>query len=237
MTESYSNLQGCKIIQNANLFTIEFTYPSPVVCHSLVKTRILRGATISDDYKQVIFKPYSVQLYCQEMQAHKSNMAATLAASLGGQLKYMIDVLGHSFLGFNAENIIVIDGDRCAFLDCDLVCKINGDNETIMVNNLFTGCGFFVSPELKVKVLTKKVHYKTAYFSLGCLLLYTLLGKDIFDGIYQEYLLINNNSANNNSAAIFLKHLDLSPYKETKLYWLICRCLVEEPEKRSILFF
>ena len=232
MTELYSNAHF-KIIQNANLFTIEFTYQSPVVCHSLVKTRILRGATISDDYKQVIFKAYSVQLYCQEMHTHKSNMAATLADSLGGQLKYMIDVLGHSFLGFNAENIIVIDGDRYAFLDCDLVCKINGDNETIMVNQLFNDYDFFVSPELKVKVLTKKVHYKTAYFSLGCLLLYTLLGKEIFDGIYQEYLL----AANNNSTAIFLKYMDLSPYKETKLYWLICRCLVEEPEKRSILFF
>jgi hypothetical protein len=102
-----------------------------------------------------------------------------------------------------------------------------------MVNNLFNDYDFFVSPELKVKVLTKKVHYKTAYFSLGCLLLYTLLGKEIFDGIYQEYLL----AANNNSTAIFLKYMDLSPYKETKLYWLICRCLVEEPEKRSILFF
>ena len=82
MTESYSNLQGCKIIQNANLFTIEFTYPSPVVCHSLVKTRILRGATISDDYKQVIFKAYSVQVYCQEMQAHKSNMVTIAISSV-----------------------------------------------------------------------------------------------------------------------------------------------------------
>ena len=89
---------------------------------------------------------------------------------------------------------------------------------------------YFFSPEMKrVIKLPAKVHYKTAYFSLGCLLLHALLGEEIFDVFYQEYLLDSED-------LVIKKYLDLCPIRETKLYWLICRCLVQEPEKRSILF-
>jgi hypothetical protein len=64
---------------------------------------------------------------------------------------------------------------------------------------------------------------------LGCLLLHALLGPTIFDEFYQEYLLGSED-------LVIKKYLDSYALRETKLYWLICRCLVQEPEKRSILF-
>jgi hypothetical protein len=100
---------------------------------------------------------------------------------------------------------------------------------------------------LKIKELPSYIHYKNSYFSLGCLLLYALteginastqginaLTEGSFDLIsdvdfYKEYLKeLNCNKLH--------EHLNQLHFKGTKLYWLLSRCLVEEPEKRSILF-
>jgi hypothetical protein len=78
---------------------------------------------------------------------------------------------------------------------------------------------------LKIKELPSHVHYKTSYFSLGCLLLYALIEEDF----YTEYL----KEIKCEKIHEYLKNL---PFKNTKLYWLLSRCLVEEPEKRSIIF-
>jgi len=242
MSELYSNA-NFKIIQNdknAQIFCIEFAYPSPILCHSLVKTKILKGATIVDDYKQVVFKAYSMQLYNMLEDKHSIEFAANLVGSLGEQLKYMVLDNGAIFCGYNTENIIIIDGTKAAFLDADLIGEIEEDGR-VMISKPFKVCDFFFSPELKdltKKGLTKKgltklpikVHYKTAYFSLGFLLLHTLFGKEVFDEFYKEYLF------NGYEELVIKKYMDTYALRETKLYWLICRCLVQEPEKRSILF-
>lgn len=221
-----------KIIQNDNnehLYCIEFTYPSPILCNSLVKTKLLKGATITHDYKQIIFKAYSVQMYNTIDLKSRTNFAATLAANLTLQLKYIADEYGAVFCGYNTENIVVIDGTKSAFLDADLLGDIE-EHGTIMISKPFMVSDFFFSPEMKlVKKLPAKVHYKTAYFSLGCLLLHALLGQESFDEFYQEYL-------SGTEDLVIQKYLDTCVIRETKLYWLICRCLVQEPEKRSILF-
>jgi hypothetical protein len=80
---------------------------------------------------------------------------------------------------------------------------------------------------LKIKELPSHVHYKTSYFSLGCLLLYALTeGKEDF---YTEYL-------KEIKCEKIHEYLNNLHFKNTKLYWLLSRCLVEEPKKRSILF-
>jgi hypothetical protein len=221
-----------KIIQNDNnehLYCIEFTYPSPILCNSLVKTKLLKGATISDDYKEIIFKAYSVQMYNTiDVQRHH-DFAAILAVNLTMQLKYIAHEYGVTFCGYNTENIVVIDGTKSAFLDADLLGDIE-EHGTIMISKPFMVSEFFFSPEMKlVKKLPARVHYKTAYFSLGCLLLRALLGQEAFDEFYQEYL-------SGAEDLVIQKYLDTCVIRETKLYWLICRCLVQEPEKRSILF-
>jgi serine/threonine protein kinase len=87
----------------------------------------------------------------------------------------------------------------------------------------FNVTDFFASPELlKITELPSQVHYKTSYFSLGCLLLYALTGGDDF---YKDYFKDKPH-----------EYLNQLHFKNTKLYWLLSRCLVEEPEKRSILF-
>ena len=107
-----------------------------------------------------------------------------------------------------------------------MISEIDNKNKTV-VSCPFNNTDFFVSPEiLKIKTLPSYVHYKTAYFSLACLAIYVLLSEPDF---YNEYL-------NHKNSETIINSLDLHPVKDTKLYWLLSRCLVEEAEKRSILF-
>ena len=228
MVEIYST-NNFKITQNdknPQLYCIEFAYPRQILCNSLVKTKLLKGATITDDYKQIIFKAYSVQMYKDlDPGVH---LAAIIAGSFGAQLKYMEETYDVTFNGVNTENIIVVD-DKAAFLDDDLIAEID-NNSCISIHHQFMVSDFFFSPEMKrVVKLPSKLHYKTAYFSVGCLLLHALLGRETFEGFYKEYLLDSED-------LVIQKYLDICAIRETKLYWLICRCLVQEPEKRSILF-
>jgi len=228
MQEIYSN-NHLKIIQNQtnNIFRIELKKPNPVFLLSL--TKFIKGATCSDDYLLLTFKVYSLEMLTSYMEKPSIYMVANMVNSLVRQLKNMIDDYGVTFIGYNAENVIVIDGDIFVFLDIGLMSEIEEHNSTIYTT--FKSSDFFFSPQIKrATTLPLTIHYKTAYFSLGCLLLYVLLCYD--DAFYQEYLI----SDSLNMQQVFGKYLSNHPIKDTKLYWLIARCLVEEPEKRSILF-
>lgn len=227
MTEIFSN-SHLKIIQNIkspHVYSIYFETSNPILIHSLVKTHILRGATYSDDYTSIRFAAYSVQKLNDIFATMTAQKVATMVATLGAQLKYMMDEYFHTFLGFNAENIIVID-DKYVFLDGEMIVEIDNKTNTGMIYSLDGLGDTFLSPELKnISSFPVKVHYKVSYFSLGCLLCYALLGDHTF---YKEYLSSESNS--------IIHFLDVHPIKDTKLYWLLERCLIEEPEKRSIIF-
>jgi hypothetical protein len=231
MSEIYSN-QYLKISKNTgnNIFRIELTRPNPVLLYSL--TKFVKGSTYSDDYLLFTFKAYSVQMFTSYKENYKgklripmvANMVDTLAGQLQELYKYYV-----TFLGFNAENIIVINDHIFLCLDIGLMREVDEQNN-VTIFTPFTSSEFFFSPELKIATkLPLTIHYKTSYFSLGCLLLYVLLSYD--DAFYQEYV-----TGSLNMQEILLKYLENHPIKDTNLYWLIERCLVEEPEKRAILF-
>lgn len=226
MTQIYSN-ENVKIIkENTNsLFKMELIYSDAKLLNSLIKTRIIQGGTVTDDYKTLKFKASSVKSL-KEFRKLTINETEILIANLSQQLKYLITEETHTVLGYSPENIIVIDEKKFAFLGSDFLSKIENNNN-ILISYPFTTNEFFVSPELlNVKELPSYVHYKTAYFSLACLAIYVLLYEDDF---YSKYL-------NNKNTETILNSLNLHPVKDTKIYWLLSRCLVEEAEKRSILF-
>ena len=102
-----------------------------------------------------------------------------------------------------------------------------------MISEPFDKNDFFFSPEMEnITFLPAYVHYKTCYFSLGCLLFYALMTEEMATTFYQEYL---SGERINDTMNKYL-NINTTSFKETKLYWLISRCLVEEPEKRSIVF-
>ena len=76
----------------------------------------------------------------------------------------------------------------------------------------------------EIKEMPSLVHYKTSYFSLGVLIV-CLITDD--PDIYNDYL-------KHKQGKKILELLDNHTIKYTKLYWLLSRCLDEDPNSRSI---
>ena len=225
------------------IFRIEFAHPSPSLIRSLVKTKLIQGATSTSDYKTIQFKATSVKSFAQFQSDLKaatgaSNLPISIAAHMTGcltqQLKYLISTESRTILGYAATNVIVINDKKFAYLGSEFVSEIkpidpdqdnNLDNRT-QICYPFSPTDFFISPELlKITELPSYVHYKTAYFSMACLIIYALLNNTDF---YTEYL-------QHRQSDKIIAALHPHPINETKLYWLLSRCLLEDPERRSIL--
>lgn len=242
MVEIFVN-DSLKIIQDKNnktMYKIEFNYPCPSLIRSLTKTHIIQG-TITDDYTTLRFKAHSVKPFPQFIEEQNKirgskvlsiNLAAKMLSSLSTQLSHLITKESQTIIGYAPENIIVINGETFAFLDSELVAYIDPvGKEMAIISCPFKVTDFFASPEiLKIKELPSYVHYKTSYFSLGCLLLFALTGGRLEgEDFYKEYL-------KELKCEKVHEYLTGLHFKNTKLYWLLSRCLVEDPEKRSILF-
>ena len=244
MTEIYVN-ESLKIIQDKNnimMYKIEFNYPCPSLVRSLMKTHIIKGGTISDDYSCLRFKALSVvpfHRFCEQHKVERGskvlsiNSAVNMLSSLSTQLNYLITKEHKTIIGYAPENIIVINGEKSAFLGSELIAEIDPERtEMAIISCPFKVKDFFVSPELlTIKELPAYVHYKTSYFSLGCLLLFALTDDSVAltddssgEDFYKEYLKeINCNKIH--------EHLNQLHFKNTKFYWLLSRCLVEDPKK------
>ena len=234
LKEIYSN-DFIKIIEDKNksIFKIEIAYTNKSLLNSLIKTKIIQGGTTIDNYKSIKFKAHSVKslnVFKEEQNKITGssklsiNAISQMISTLTMQLNYLITKENRTIIGYNAENIIVINDKKFAFLGSELVTLIE-DNMT-QISFPFKTTDFFVSPELlKIKEIPSYVHYKTAYFSLGCLVLYALLADDEF---YYEYLKHQHSEK-------IIDCLNTHTIKNTKLYWLLSRSLVEESKKRSII--
>jgi len=216
-TDDFSILQ-----KECNLYTIEFSpYANnqPLI-DSITKTNILVGSTSSHDYTQLFFKATTVETLIQ----HKKKHCLEMTANLINQLQYLIKHTNQCFIGYSPENTIVIDGKKCIYLSIEHLVPIETKKETITITYPFTKNDFFLSPELKtLKVIPSQTHYKTSYYSLACLIIYSLITKDV-----KTYTIEESDNISD--------MLECISIKETKLYYLLKRCLHEEPSKRSILF-
>ena len=224
--------QGEDEIDNKS-FTIFFDSYNEALIKSITKTKIILGATTTEKYKTLSFKAISVQRFSDfqsELERkNKSlkmpyNLVLKMTHNLVTQLKYLITNFSQTFLGYLPENLIVIDKHKFVYLCNDFLLDIKNDNDyNVLISYPFTRDDFFMAPELYcIKEIPSFVNYKVSYFSLGYLILYTLLGDNI--------------DSDSEDLQEIKKHLDSLFIKNTKLYWLLERCLVEEPKNRSILF-
>jgi len=228
--------ESIKITSENSIFKIEFKYAAYSLINSVIKTRIIQGGSTDETYKSIIFKAKSVKSL-EDFKKEKmisqgrNNLlvsdVANMIRSLSIQLNYLIEMEFHTIIGYNPEDIIVINDEKFAFLGSELVANIDvEDNEMATISCPFSTSDFFVSPELlKIKEIPSKIHYKISYFSLGILLIYVLLADDEF---YRDYLKHKHSEK-------MLESLNSHPVKNTRIYWLLSRCLVEEPKNRSII--
>ena len=236
------------------IFKIIFKNQSYSLINSLMKTHLIPNSYTDEDYTTLTFKAHSVKMlkkYQDEyVEKHgKKNMlvsdVAKVIRSLTKQLKYIIEKEYCTIIGYTEDEIIVINDEKFAFLGSELIANLDSnsyedqheDLEDLdsdlnlnpifaTINCPFNSNDFFFSPEIvRLKEIPARVHYKIAYFSLACLLISLLLGTHEF---YNEYLI-------HKQSTYILNQLDRHPVKDTKIYWLLSRCLVEEPYNRSII--
>ena len=222
-------------------FTIFFDSYNEALIKSLSKTRIILGATTTEKYRSLTFKATSVLTFFdfqKELERENKslkltyNLALKMTHNLVTQLNYLITQFSKTFLGFSLKNLIIIDKSKFVYLCDEFLLDIikngeNGENgEKMLIKSPFTRDDFFFSPELlSVKEIPSFVNYKVSYFSLGYLILSCLLGDNI-DGDSED--LQEKDKISHRMETLIIKN--------TKLYWLLERCLVEEPKNRSILF-
>lgn len=230
-TYEYQITQDAK---NKSIFMITFTNtsePTKSLIKSLTKSSIILGATIYNNYKSISFKAHSIKTlnqYKKDLTRTKSvpNFSylntLKLVYYLTKQLTYLIDEESHSFYQYDPENIIVIDNSKFIYLSLNSLKKVDEKTEFIQFTTTFDRDGF-VSPELlKINSLPTLVNYRTIYYSLGllaidCLIDYKENDVNIYDDTNLEEI--------------------LGPIKETKLFYLIKKCLQREPMNRVVIHF
>ena len=239
MTTIISNDNFQIIQQNRNTFSIQFPIYNEPIIQSITKNNIIIGTTVDTDFKILNFKATSVKtlvefkkdLFFKNGKNHLPiDLAAKLASDLGGQLKYLIEKYNMTIIGIDPENIIVVDESKFMYLSSEYLTEINENNSTCMVSfPILFNNGFFSPELLDLKEIPSFVHYKTSYFSFGCLMLYALIDDTIFNKFYNMYIKEKNLQQIENC-------LNSLSIRGTNLFYFIERSLVLEPKDRSILF-
>lgn len=215
-------------------FTIYFNSYSEVLIKSITKTKIILGATTTEKYSSLTFKSDFVQTFKDYQMEMKRETGMTkinyglilkMTYNLATQLNYLITNYSKTFLGYSPENLIVIDKNKFVYLSSEYLLNIVDEN--IIITFPFSQNDFFMAPELSnIREIPSFINYKVTYFSFGCLLLYGLIGDDDF----------LKNDDEKTSQDKLKSIMDTIFIKNTPLYWLLKRCLVEKPKNRSIIF-
>jgi hypothetical protein len=198
-----------------------------------MRTHILLGSSISDNYDSLSFKASSIKTYPEYMlYLRETNgstnipyiMAVRMAYFLAKQTDYLIKKEDKSFCQFNLQNIIVIDESKFAYLGYEHLFDL--DDEYLVISRPFTiknidfNIDFISSEYANIREIPYNIHFKTIFYSLGRLLLYALSNENS-----AASLVVDNQEIEN----------WLKPIHETKLYWLIKRCLEDDPKNRCLV--
>lgn len=227
----------------SSIFELECIHYSPnlrIFMNSLSKTGLILGSSSNEIFTTLHFKANSVksfQVYKTEMeQKNKTqglsiHIIAKMVHNLLTQLNYLLYEEHMPIIGYHPSDILVINNDTFVFINYENMVKTNPYNKDFF-NNFFTITmpfdhkDFFVSPEqMRIKELPAKIHYHSCYFSVALFIIYALLGNDDF---YQDYVIHQNPQT-------IINYLDTHIIKHTKIYWLLSRCLAEDPNERCVL--
>ena len=220
--------------EDTKMYTIFFSSTNEEIIRSITKTKIILGASTTEKFNTLKFKAVSVKSFKEhqeklELETGTKRLsyesALKMTYNLATQLNYLITNYSKTFLGYSIENLIVIDNNKFVYLSNEYMFDI--DDEKIIITLPFSQKDIMITPELlKIKKLPSIVNYKVSYYNFGYLILYGLTGEDN----------LMNSDEESKSKEMLRSQMERKEIKNTKLYWLIERCLVEEPNNRSIIF-
>lgn len=209
---------GYKIIKEGNKYSILLENSNESLIKSMTKTNIILGPTITNNYTVMSFHANSIQplkAYYKVGQL-SYNIFMRLIYYLSIQLKYLIETCNKAFIGYSPEHIMVINNERFVYMNVNQLRTIN--RECIDITYPFSPGDFYMSPEhYAIEEIPTNIHYKACYYSLACLII------DGYSNHKYDLKDIHN-------------ILELLPIQETKLYYLLKRCLSEDIQNRCILY-
>lgn len=205
--------------KKSNVYLIECfcCYSTPLI-NSFMNLVTKYNVSTMDD-KSIFLHAFSVTTLKEFQQTLKNpnvkyQKTLDLILSLGQQLEYLIETENVSFYEYNPENVIVIDEKIFIYLSNNLMRVFK--KRTIEFTFPFVRAPhLLISPEVaRIQSIPCTINHKTIYYSLGLLSLFFLLNE-----LVNEFTLDQLN---------FLRN--------TKLYWLLLRCLDLDPLKRTIVY-
>ena len=197
--------------------------------HLTAVSKYTYGLTIRGEYADVLYRAIQPMLdtsYISDNLLFNAEHITPLSAPLSQQhcVKLINDLssqliylnkLGYGFYGLDMDNIIIIDN---TFIFCSaqyLLPLVNNDILFVSPINNPT----FSNPELfKLTSLPSRINLKCFYYSLGSLVTFLLLNKN---------LLVSNTPEQIDN--IF------RPINNTKIYWFLKRCLDDDINNRQLL--
>ena len=168
------NNRDFKIYKDGPKHTIRFDYYSEPLIKSIVQSRQIEDITVFKDYKTISFTATSFQTYSGMQLSYDE--ALRLVSSLARQLKYLIEVHSMCFYIYNLDNLFILDDNKFVYISNEHLGKLT-DNSVMIIQPFKEQ---FVSPELlQIKNIPAKVDYRTAYYSLGLMVMHLLTGEEV----------------------------------------------------------
>lgn len=221
---------------SSNTYTIEFNEFSQsfFLINSIIQTNLLKGGYTDDTYSCIYFKAESVKSFSEYQNSCKEKYGKRILSiydayhmikSLTDQLNYLILKENMSFIGYHPSNIIVINDEIFIYMDYEKLLPLY--NEEILLTSPFSTDDFFIAPELfHLKELPSYIHFKSCYFSLGCLILYSLLN---------DFEFYNNYIKSRDLDGIIENDIKRHPLYDTPVFSFLMKCLKKEPNSRYLI--
>jgi hypothetical protein len=199
----------------------EFAYSLKIHGHHIIplyKTiiKVLQNAHYDNETESIFFLAENIMTFNPHQKKSIQDCVA-LIDDLTQQINYL-KTMNYGIYGFDDNSIMIIDG---IFILCNSQYVFPIEEEHFaFIEPIYKPT--FSSPEIiRINSLPSTINYKCCYYSLGALVVYCLLGKN---------LLVSNKIKSKNEIELIL-----NPIFNTKIYWFIERCLQETPENRVAL--
>ena len=192
---------------------------------SIIRSHILTSAFHDPRKNSIFFTAEFVQTLPEYLKSRNNNRmsereCAKLIYNLTTQIQYL-EENNYIVYGYNMNDILVINEQTFIIAGTDYILPLEQETKSIVFYTPIIK-PFFANPELlELTNLPSSIHYKSGYYSLGVLVTFCILNKNII----QPHI-----STDTEIESI------LNPIRYSKVYWFIKRCLNKRYEQRVLLF-